>query len=178
MATVTIAAGAEPVVARTPEQIERYWFENVYQGDRLKQLTARAVIMGMGLGMIMACSNVYIGLKAGWSMGVTITSAVLAFTIFQAISGTLGPLLVRAHRLPLVGRFFQWLWPENDYSILENNCLQTTAGAAGSMTSAGLVNAIPALMMLSAASIPADFGTRCLWLIPWVCSSRFPPSAR
>jgi len=168
LATVTIAAGAEPVVERTPEQIERYWFENVYQGDRLKQLTARAVIMGMGLGMIMACSNVYIGLKAGWSMGVTITSAVLAFTIFQAISGTLGPLLVRAHRLPLVGRFFQWLWPENDYSILENNCLQSTAGAAGSMTSAGLVNAIPALMMLSAASIPADFGTRCLWLIPWV----------
>ena len=53
MATVTIAAGAEPVVARTPEQIERYWFENVYQGDKLKQLTARAVIMGMGLGMIM-----------------------------------------------------------------------------------------------------------------------------
>ena len=168
MATVAVPAATEDAVPRTPEQIERDWFEHVYQGDHVKQLTARAVIMGMLLGMIMACSNVYIGLKAGWSMGVTITSAVLAFTIFQAISGTIGPLLVRAHRLPLIGGFFRWIWPENHYSILENNCLQSTAGAAGSMTSGGLVNAIPALMMLSAASIPADFATRCLWLIPWV----------
>ena len=168
MATVTVPAASEEVVPRTAEQIERDWFEHVYQGDHVKQLTARAVIMGMFLGMIMACSNVYIGLKAGWSMGVTITSAVLAFTIFQGISGTFGPLLVKAHKLPLVGGFFRWLWPENHYSILENNCLQSTAGAAGSMTSGGLVNAIPALMMLSAASLPADFATRCLWLIPWV----------
>jgi OPT family oligopeptide transporter len=168
VATVTVPTASEDVVPRTPEQMEREWFEKVYQGDHVKQLTARAVIMGMLLGMVMACSNVYIGLKAGWSMGVTITSAVLAFTIFQAISGTIGPLLVKAHKLPLVGGFFRWLWPENHYSILENNCLQSTAGAAGSMTSGGLVNAIPALMMLSAASIPADFGTRCLWLIPWV----------
>jgi OPT family oligopeptide transporter len=168
VATVTVPTASEDVVPRTPEQMEREWFEKVYQGDHVKQLTARAVIMGMLLGMVMACSNVYIGLKAGWSMGVTITSAVLAFTIFQAISGTIGPLLVKAHKLPLIGGFFRWLWPENHYSILENNCLQSTAGAAGSMTSGGLVNAIPALMMLSATSIPADFGTRCLWLIPWV----------
>jgi OPT family oligopeptide transporter len=168
VATVAIPAASEEAVPRTPEQIERDWFEHVYQGDHVKQLTARAVIMGMLLGMVMACSNVYIGLKAGWSMGVTITSAVLAFTFFQAVSGTIGPLLVRAHKLPLIGGFFRWLWPENHYSILENNCLQSTAGAAGSMTSGGLVNAIPALMMLSAASIPADFATRCLWLIPWV----------
>lgn len=167
MATAT-AVHDETDRPRTPEEIERNWFENVYQGDKQKQLTARAIIMGMLLGMIMACSNVYIGLKAGWSMGVTITSAVLAFTIFQALSGTIGPLLVRMHKLPLIGGFFEWLWPENHYSILENNCMQSTAGAAGSMTSGGLVNAIPALMMLSATSIPADFGTRCLWLIPWV----------
>ena len=170
MATVSVpaAAAAADAVPRTPEQIERDWFEKVYQGDHVKQLTARAVIMGMLLGMIMACSNVYIGLKAGWSMGVTITSAVLAFTFFQIISGTIGPWMVKAHKVPVIGPFFQWLWPENHYSILENNCLQSTAGAAGSMTSGGLVNAIPALMMLSAASIPADFSTRCLWLIPWV----------
>jgi uncharacterized oligopeptide transporter (OPT) family protein len=169
VATVTVPAASEDALPRTPEQIERDWFEKVYQGDHVKQLTARAVIMGMILGMIMACSNVYIGLKAGWSMGVTITSAVLAFTFFQAVSGTIGPWMVKAHKLPLgIGAFFRWLWPENHYSILENNCLQSTAGAAGSMTSGGLVNAIPALMMLSAASIPADFATRCLWLIPWV----------
>src|SRR5262245_8596047 len=98
--------------------------------------------MGMFLGMIMCCSNVSIGVQASWSAGGTIASAVLAFALCQVVSGTIGPLLVRAHKLPLVGGFFKWLWPENHYSILENNCLQSTAGAAGWMTSGGLVNAI------------------------------------
>src|SRR5262245_29417435 len=66
-------AEAVPESARkTPEEIERHWFETVYQGDRMRQLTPRAIVMGMLLGMIMACSNVYVGLKAGWSMGVAI----------------------------------------------------------------------------------------------------------
>src|SRR5262249_23555528 len=148
------AAKAELPEPRSPEQIERDWFEHVYQGDHVKQLTARAVIMGMLLGMIMACSNVYIGLKAGWSMGVTITSAVLAFTIFQAISGTIGPLMVKAHKLPLIGGFFQWLWPENHYSILENNCLQSTAGAADSLNRARRVHSSPPRRSAYTASYP------------------------
>src|SRR5262249_51361210 len=66
----------------------------------------------------------------------------------------------------LIGGFFQWLWPENHYSILENNCLQSTAGAPRSMTSRGLVNAVPPPMMLSATSLPAGLGTPRLWPIP------------
>ncbi len=164
----TPPATAEPERKRTPEEIERHWFENVYQGDKMKQLTARAILMGMALGMLMVCSNVYVGLKAGWSMGVAITSCVLAFAMFQAVSLTIGPFLVAAHRLPLVGGFFRWIWPDNHYSILENNALQSCASAGGSMTSGGVVNAIPALMMLNAAAIPVSFADRCLWLIPWV----------
>jgi len=152
----------------TPDEIERHWFENVYQGDKMKQFTARAVIMGMLLGMVMVCSNVYVGLKAGWSMGVAITSCVLAYVTFQTLQSTIGPLLVRMHKVPVIGGFFRWIWPDNHYSILENNCMQSTASAGGSMTSAGLVNAIPALMMLSATAIPASFGDRCMALIPWV----------
>ena len=56
-------AGAPPSAPerpKTPEEIERHWFENVYAGDRMPQLTKRALIMGMMLGMIMACSNVYV----------------------------------------------------------------------------------------------------------------------
>ncbi len=158
----------EPERQRTPEEIERHWYENVYQGDRMKQLTARAILMGMALGMIMVCSNVYVGLKAGWSMGVAITSCVLAYAMFQAVSVTIGPLLVRGHGLPLIGPVLRWLWPDNHYSILENNALQSCASAGGSMTSGGIVNAIPALMMLNAAAIPVSFADRCLWLIPWV----------
>ena len=75
---IATAAHDETALPRTAEEIERDWFENVYQGDKQKQLTARAILMGMLLGMIMACSNVYIGLKAGWSMGVTITSSTIS----------------------------------------------------------------------------------------------------
>jgi uncharacterized oligopeptide transporter (OPT) family protein len=158
---------------RSPEEIEREWFENVYQGDKMRQLTIRAIVMGMLLGMLMVCSNVYVSLKAGWSMGVAITSCVLAFVIFQTVSATLGPLLMKLHRLPLIGGFFRMVWPDNHYSILENNCMQSAASAGGSMTSAGVANAIPALMMLSATAIPGDFATRCLWLIPWVAVISF-----
>ncbi|HEY6866667.1 MAG TPA: OPT family oligopeptide transporter, partial [Candidatus Eisenbacteria bacterium] len=147
MATETVPAEAQR--KPTPDEIEREWFENVYAGDRMPQLTVRAVVMGMMLGMIMVCSNVYVGLKVGWSMGVAITSCILAYTIFA----TLHKAMPR-------------LFPP--FSILENNAMQSCASAGGSMTSGGVVNAIPALMMLNAAALPTSFATRCLWLIPWV----------
>ena len=147
MATETVPA--EAARKPTPDEIEREWFENVYAGDRMPQLTVRAVVMGMMLGMIMVCSNVYVGLKVGWSMGVAITSCILAYTIFA----TLHKAMPR-------------LFPP--FSILENNAMQSCASAGGSMTSGGVVNAIPALMMLNAAALPTSFATRCLWLIPWV----------
>lgn len=117
------------------EELERDWFENVYQGNRMKQATVRAVAMGMVLGAIMCLSNVYVGLKAGWSMGVAITSCILAYVFFQT--------LTKLFRL-------------EKFSILENNAMQSAASAAGSMTSAGIVNAIPALMMLNPAAVPSQ----------------------
>jgi hypothetical protein len=59
------------------EEIERQWFEKVYtgRGDRMKQLTWRAVLMGTALGGILSLTNLYIGLKAGWGFGVAITPA-------------------------------------------------------------------------------------------------------
>jgi hypothetical protein len=89
---------------KTPEQIERYWFENVYAGDRMRQLTARALIMGMLLGMIMACSNVYVGLKSGWAVGVAITSCIMAWAIFAALHATLPKLFPRRPRERSRGR--------------------------------------------------------------------------
>ena len=145
----TPAPAPAPDRKRTPEEIERDWFENVYQGDKMRQLTLRAVLMGMALGAIMVCSNVYVGLKAGWSMGVAITSCIMAYATFASLH-----------------RAFPKQFPP--FTILENNAMQSAASAGGSMTSSGMVNAIPALIMLNAAVIPADFYTRCLWLIPWV----------
>jgi len=99
-------------VKRTPEEIERHWFEHVYAGDRMRQLTLRALIMGMFLGAIMCFSNLYVGLRAGWGLGVSITSSILAFAMFQTM-----------HKL------FPKQFPE--FSILENNAMQSVASAAG-----------------------------------------------
>jgi len=130
---------------RTPEEIERHWFENVYAGDKMPQLTLRALIMGMLLGGFMSVSNVYIGLKAGWSMGVAITSCILAYAIFATLH-----------------RAFPKQFPA--FSILENNAMQSCASAAGAMTGAGLVNAIPALMMLNPSAVPSMWPLT-LWIL-------------
>jgi hypothetical protein len=61
---------------------ERVWYENYYQGDDQPQLTARAVIMGMLLGGVMSLSNLYVGLKTGWGLGVAITACVLSYAIW------------------------------------------------------------------------------------------------
>ncbi|HET9328762.1 MAG TPA: OPT family oligopeptide transporter [Candidatus Eisenbacteria bacterium] len=142
MATERIPAVETP---RTAEQIERDWYENVYAGDHVPQLTLRALIMGMLLGGFLSVSNVYIGLKAGWSMGVAITSCILAYAIFATL-----------HKA-----FPKWF---PDFSILENNAMQSCASAAGYMTGAGLVNAIPALMMLNPQAVPGIWPT-FLWIV-------------
>ena len=145
--TATEAEAPTPAAGpkQTPEEIERHWFENVYAGDRMPQLTPRALVMGMLLGAFMSLSNVYIGLKAGWSLGVAITSTILAYSIFALL-----------HRL-MPKRF-----PE--FSILENNAMASAASAAGYMTGAGLVNAIPALMMLKPDAVPGMW-VLLVWMI-------------
>ena len=129
---------------KSPEDIERHWFENVYAGDRMPQLTLRALVMGMLLGAVMSLSNVYVGLKAGWGLGVAITSAILAFAAFSALR-----------------RLFPRFFPE--FSILENNAMASCASAAGYMTGAGVVNAIPALMMLRPEAVPGT-GVLMVWI--------------
>lgn len=113
----------------TPEEIERHWYEKIYAGDHVRQLTFRSVVTGMLLGALMALSNLYVSLKTGWSLGVTITAAILAFGIWS---------FLRA--------IFKWIAP---FGPLENNAMQSVASAAGYMTGGGTVAAIPALMMVT-----------------------------
>ncbi|MBN1208790.1 MAG: OPT/YSL family transporter [Myxococcaceae bacterium] len=128
---------AAPDAARDPE---RYWLENVYQGGA-RQLTVRAVIAGMIIGGVMCLSNLYVILKMGWSMGVTITSCILAFTLFSL--------------LRQVGLLKQ------EFTPLENNAMGSVASAAGYMTGGGNMIAVPAVLMLTGV-LP---GTG--WLILW-----------
>lgn len=110
------------------EQRDRDWLANTYRGESDPQLTIRAVIMGMLLGAVMSFSNLYVGLKIGWGLGVAITSSIIAFGIMTAL-----------HKVGIV---------KKEFSILENNTMASCASAAGYMSSAGLVSAIPALDMM------------------------------
>src|ERR1035438_5711782 len=107
----------------TPEEIERQWFEKVYRGsgDSMRQLTWRAVLMGGILGMFMAVSNLYTTLKLGWSFGVSITACVISYVIWNTICSLAGGAISRM-------------------TVLENNCMQSTATAAGSSTGSTLAN--------------------------------------
>lgn len=132
--------------SRTPAEIEREWFETVYQGDRQPQLTARAAMMGMLLGMVLSVSNLYLGLKTG-SIGYSATtSCVLAYAAFAML-----------HRI-----FPRWFPP---FQILENNAMQSCASAAGIMATSGLVSAIPALMMIDPAAFPSNHWWLALWIV-------------
>ncbi len=119
------------------EQREREWLEQVYQGGKQPEVTVRTLILGVFIGAILSLSNLYVGFKTGWGLGVTITAAIMAFAVFKAVRTVL-PFLVR-----------------RDLSLLENNTLQTMAAACADTSSAGLVSAIPALMMVSGQVLPA-----------------------
>ena len=120
----------------TPEEIERQWFEQVYKGrgDSMAQLTWRAVLMGSLLGGVLSLTNLYIGLKAGWGLGVAITACILSYAIWTGL-----------YRLGLV---------KTPMTILENNCMQSTASSAGYSTGGTLVSAFAAYVMLNGQPLP------------------------
>ncbi len=120
----------------TPEEIERQWFEQVYKGrgDSMAQLTWRAVLMGSLLGGILSLTNLYIGLKAGWCFGVAITACILSYASWTGL-----------YRLGLV---------RSKMTILENNCMQSTASSAGYSTGGTLVAAFAAYVMIHGHCLP------------------------
>jgi len=122
----------------------RWWLENVYAGDDAVQLTPRAVVTGMLIGGLMSVSNLYVGLKTGWGLGVTITSCIIAYAVFKFLEQ-----VVPAYR-------------KRPFSTLENYTMSSAASAAGYMSSAGLVSAIPALFMTTGRLL--EWWEISLWL--------------
>ncbi len=115
---------------KVQEMDEATWYALVYRGEDVPQLTVRAVLMGSLLGLLLAFTNLYIGLMTGWGLGVAITASILAFTIWN------GLMKLGVAKSPM--------------TILETNCMQSTASAAGYATGSTMVSAIPAMLMLSA----------------------------
>jgi hypothetical protein len=52
----------------TVEEKDRWWLENVFQGN-VPQFTFRAVTCGFLLGGVLSITNLYIGAKTGWASG-------------------------------------------------------------------------------------------------------------
>ena len=132
--------------ARTPEELaasrplditpaevasfdEETWYRRAFRGESAPQLTLRAVALGSLLGFLLAFTNLYVGLKTGWGLGVAITACIVSFSLWNLC------LRIGVARSPL--------------SILESNCMQSTASAAGYSTGSTMVSAIPALLILT-----------------------------
>jgi uncharacterized oligopeptide transporter (OPT) family protein len=128
----------------TPAEIERQWFERCYRGrgDSMLQLTWRAVLMGSLLGGILSLTNLYIGLKSGWGFGVAITACILSYAIWTTLHS------LRIVRTPM--------------TILENNCMQSTASAAGYSTGGTLVSAVAAYIIVNNQTL--DTWTLMAWV--------------
>lgn len=91
------------------------------------QLTLRAVLTAVIVGAGLSLCNVYAGLKIGWGLNMSIATVLISFGFWKAMRGIFGT---------------------RDWGLQENNVTQTGASAAASISSAGLVSAVPALTML------------------------------
>jgi len=94
-----------------------------------RELSLRAVLTGAVLGIVLTPSNVYAGLKIGWSFNMSIIALLVGFVLWQGLEG-------RRKALPA-------------WSLHESNINQTVASAAASIVSGGLVAPIPAYTLLT-----------------------------
>jgi OPT family oligopeptide transporter len=133
----------EQIRTWTRAQKDEWWFKNVYRGD-MPQLTFRSALTGFLLGGILSATALYIAAKSGVNIGVGLTSVILAFALFRILSKT---------------------GVAKDFTILENNCAQSIATAAGYMTMP-MVAPITAYMLVTGQIIP--WWHMLIWMV--VCS--------
>ncbi len=124
----------------TREQKDRWWLENVYRGD-MPQLTLRSAATGFILGGVLAATALYIAGKTGIGIGVGLTSVILAFAIYRGLASA---------------------GIATDFTILENNCTQSIATAAGYMTQP-LVSSLAAYMLVTQKIV--DAWSMITWMI-------------
>ncbi|TLX63222.1 OPT family oligopeptide transporter [Stutzerimonas nosocomialis] len=111
-----------------------------------RELTVRALATGLLLGALLTPSNIYSGLKIGWSFNMSIIALLVGFAFWQLLAGALG---------------------RPKWALRESNITQTTASSAASIISGGLVAPIPAYTLLTGQQLDT------LPLIAWVFSVSF-----
>ncbi len=116
-------------------------------GPIKRELSLRAVVTGTLLGILLTPSNVYAGLKIGWSFNMSIIALLVGYAIWQGLARR------SSQALP--------------WTLHESNINQTVASAAASIISGGLVAPIPAYTLLTGNQLDA------LPMIAWVFSVSF-----
>jgi len=130
----------EQVRTWTVAQKDRWWLDNVFRGN-MPQLTLRSGLAGMLIGGILSLTNLYVGMKTGWTLGVGITSVIVAFATFKVMA-----------KVGLA----------EEFTVLENNCMQSIATAAGYMTSP-LIASLAAYMIITDSIVP--WHVTIMWMI-------------
>lgn len=133
----------EEVRTWTRAQKDEWWLKNVFRGN-MPQLSFRAAVTGFLLGGILAATALYILGKTGITIGVGLTSVILSFAIYRILHGA---------------------GVASDYTILENNCTQSIATAAGYMVSP-LGASLAAYMLVTGTIVP--WWQMMVWMV--VCS--------
>lgn len=99
----------------------------LHRGHSQRELTLRAVLLGIALSIVMGAANVYLGLRAGMTVSASIPAAVVAMVLLRQV-------LKRG-------------------TLLESNQVQTAA-SAGESLAAGVIFTLPALVLIE---VWADF---------------------
>ena len=89
------------------------------EGESLRELTVRGIVLGALITILFTAANVYLGLKVGLTFATSIPAAVISMAIL---------------------RFFK------NANILENNIVQTIASAAGTL--AAIIFVLPGLVIV------------------------------
>lgn len=106
-------------------------------------ITVRAMLVGCICGALVNASNVYLGLKTGWTFGASLFGAIIGFSVLKSLSKAL------PDSFPIFG---------GSFGPRENNIVQTAATAAGGLSSV-FISGIPALYQLGLLKTPKeDFG--------------------
>lgn len=107
--------GVDPTILKEPLSIEGHSF------------TVRGVGVGLAIGLVLACTNISMGLQSGWISTMTMPASLMGFGFFRLVS--------RHLKFP--------------FSPVENVLVQTVAGSMGIMPlGCGLVGVVPAMNFL------------------------------
>lgn len=130
----------EQIRTWTRREKDEWWLKNIYRGD-MAQLTLRSALTGFLLGGVLAATGLYIAAKTGISIGVGLTSVILAFAIYRIL-----------HSAGMA----------QDFTILENNCTQSIATAAGYVVTP-LTSSLAAYMLITGIIIP--WWQMMIWMV-------------